>query len=125
MEPIVSPAFFYWIEVIDGVKSCLCFVGFGTVILGAAILGLSFIDRDLARYRGKIATIFFVGCIMGLLALFIPSKETIIQMEVARRITPNNLTTIGIKADSLRMTIKKDIIDIVREAARAAEEEKK
>lgn len=104
MNYIINPMWFYWINVADGLHT-----GFGVaaVLLGlaeivmAVIAGLSYSmgkdygpnDPDLKTAKALIKPIIICGIILAVFLVavaFIPSKNTLIEMQVARFATYEN-----------------------------------
>lgn len=105
MNPIVNPLFFYFASVADTLS---CVIGiFGTislfVLISAAVACLiEYADCDgdaendkiflLSKKILKWAIVFSI--ILWTIFIFIPSKEVLIEMEVAKYATPDNIKTI-------------------------------
>lgn len=121
MEPIISPSTFYWIEVIDNVKTCSA-IFFGIGVAALIVLLIAFFvllaEDDLKGYFGKtfkkacvIATV--ATTIFGLFCLFAPSQETLITMIAAKYITPDNITAVGGTVEDSVEFITNEIIRVV------------
>ena len=126
MNYIINPNWFYWLNVVDGIKTALLVVATVAVIVGAIFLvdylselgdfydlhggdGKAFIPSkwDLLCKKISIASIIvIVICIMGL--VFIPSKNTLIEMQIAQMATYENAQW---TVDSL-----KSVVDYIVEA---------
>lgn len=105
MNPIVNPLFFYLASVADSI--CCIVAMFGTAALviltvAALICLLEYIGND-----GDIEdnTTFLTGLkiikrslvisiILWIIFIFIPSKEVLIEMEVAKYATPDNIKSV-------------------------------
>ena len=94
--PIVNPMFFYWVDVIDSIKIVMLL----TVIVGVFIT-MTWIIYSWNYVKGldgeknvwKTRAIA-MGCFCALLVaglIFIPSKEVMIQMMVAKWVTYENV----------------------------------
>lgn len=108
MEPIINPAWFYWIDVINtfGILLRVLSILFGIVWL---ILLFAFIILDGAYNKNKAESCikFFIVSFIVLVAaiiisIFIPSKETMEKMMIANYITKNNLE---ITVDAVKQAI--------------------
>lgn len=122
MEPIIDPMFFYWAEVCE-------FVGIVTIILAIAATAGSimtamagFMDNDKGARRAfwclvPLALLFWVA------ATFTPSRKTLVLMQVAKNITPDNVQSLKQLTGDVRESVKADIIDII-EAVTKKEESK-
>lgn len=123
MEPIISPWFFYLLGVVESMNVILA------IFLVAAITGLviSIIGYTVTKYctdddweeyvpvwkkwlrLSLICTIAFsIPC------TFIPSKNTLIWMVVAKNVTYQNAEKAIEAGDNIRDVLKKDMIDIIQ-----------
>lgn len=115
MTYIIDPMWFYWLHVLGNAKiiaavaSALSIVGGIACVVGYAICTIGILDypnncdtelamRPIFKRIGIICWI--VTGVLGLLHIFLPSKEVIIEMIVARYVTVENveLTVDGIKS---------------------------
>lgn len=95
MSYIINPSWFYWIAVVDGLKG-ICIVG---LVIGVVITIVTLIfscsslaeedERELYRKVLKIAIPLLTVFVLGV--VFIPSKTTMLEMQVARMATKENL----------------------------------
>ena len=129
MEPIISPSIFYWFEIISNLKILLSIL-FGLSCVGLVFCIVSFIamlvEEELETHTGKIIKKLCKFCtiitsIFGLLSIFIPSKETLMTMIVAKYVTPDNITAVGGTIEESVSSIATEIIRVV-EAARDKED---
>ena len=108
---IISPAWFYWVNVIDVVK-CFAIVSAIILLLGAGLVSLMFMDDvftdERKQYSKILPKIAITGVIFLLAAIFIPSKETLIEMQIAKYATWEN-------AEWTVDTIK-DVVDYIADA---------
>ena len=101
MNYYINPAWFYWIKVLDETR-IISIVS--AVIFGAAIVFLSIAyasesdyifdeedERTLARLHRLIKIAIAVFVIAVLCAIFIPDKNTLIEMQIARYATRENV----------------------------------
>lgn len=113
MNYIINPSWFYWINVFESVKDfatvlvILAVIGLGVLIVIAAVnyeLGDKlFEDSEWKMYlkiKKLIPKAVIVTLITCAIAVFIPSKETLISMMIAKHATKENLgmTVEGIKS---------------------------
>lgn len=97
MKPIVSPWFFYWIDTINGIKTIILAIAvvaiFATIVLGvfAANPDKSFGEEEEKYFKKCFKIAIITMFTAGLIAILIPSKNTLISMAVAKNITPNNI----------------------------------
>ena len=106
MEPIINPWIFYFMSVVDTFRLaavCVCCLG-GCFIIASAML--HFIDDDISMIKAiKIVSVISTICL--LISLFVPSKQTMIEMIIASNATPDNINMV--------------IETIIENAARVAE----
>jgi len=99
--PIISPGIFYWIAVLSHVKGILlaCFIlsiiAFLTFLGGVIWNHYSGKNSDynnhyLKLYRKLTKTSFSIAVLSGLVYIFIPSKETSVEMLIAKYVTYEN-----------------------------------
>lgn len=95
---IVDPMFFYWCDVVGSAFN-ICVVGF-IVMIGAL---LSFIAINAAenyhydsvfeipKFKKRFVIILMFTILFGLGLIFVPTKETLIGMEIAKHATYDNI----------------------------------
>lgn len=96
-EPIINPWIFYWMSVVDNLRSLLAFIGAVTFTI-TLWLCLDWIvefcsnrcKNDSAKIQ-KIKSIACIGLVCSLLFTFIPSEKTLTRMIVASYVTPQNI----------------------------------
>lgn len=93
MNYIINPSVFYWISVVDGLKEVAC----GCFVLGIAALIVCTILFSIATDESEKTVLkigFYVSIpltIAGLLGvIFIPDKQTLIEMLIAKNVTVEN-----------------------------------
>ena len=125
MQPIISPSIFYWFEIISNLKILLSIL-FGLSCVGLVFCIVSFIailvEEELETHTGKIIKKLCKFCtiitsIFGLLSIFIPSKETLMTMIVAKYVTPDNITAVGGTIEESVSSIATEIIRVVEAAS--------
>lgn len=115
MNYIINPAVFYWISVLDSI--CFWAVvsaalsGFAAIILFCIKTFNDYLDEDEEKKISKYIKPLSIVCIVSLVVtIFIPSKNTMIQMLVAKCATYDNanwtLETIKSAADYIVEAIK-------------------
>jgi Na+/melibiose symporter-like transporter len=116
MEPIIDPMFFYWIDVCGGVKlaaeATLILVVIGTIM--SAVFYATPLDDDMQRWASRM----FKWCLLAVVAttsvvIFTPTRQTLILMQVAKNITPDNVQSLKQLTGDVRESVKADIIDIM------------
>lgn len=90
MEPIISPWIIYVLPLVDTLIAVLSLVS----MLAMTMLIILYIDNDFREATGPtiVKGVWAVFIISTLLAIFIPSKETLIAMYIANQVTPDNLS---------------------------------
>lgn len=90
MEPIISPWLVYALSLVNPLILILSVVA----ILAVTVLVIVYTDYDFCdeRRSNEVKVIWAVFIISTLLAIFIPSKNTLIAMYVANHVTPDNLS---------------------------------
>jgi len=126
MNYIINPSWFYWLNIVDGIKTAMFVVAIVAFLAGVIFLGLycsaldSFYDWHgsdgktftsskwdlLCKKIGIASVIVTLICVIGL--VFMPSKDTLIEMQVARMATYENAQW---TVDSL-----KSVVDYIIEA---------
>ena len=94
---IIDPSIFYWINVLDTVKTVL-FV-FGAIAICTAIVSVVMwifdlnegLDFNNKTYKKTILIAGIVSFIFIVTAIFIPSKLTSVEMLIAKTVTPDNV----------------------------------
>ena len=104
MQYYINPMWFYWLQVIDGLRGL--FVGLA-VFSGAAFCCAyiypwlecwDITDEKEMKVVYKVRKISFAALLVSVLFLvFVPSKETMIEMMIARQVTPQNVEA-GVEA---------------------------
>lgn len=106
-EPIISPWIFYWIEVIDALKTPLWMMivmsGAVRVFLQALLMDPDYEpqprEEKRVRWWAKMITMFLVLAIP--LNFLLPSKETMYKMVAASYITKENIDVVGDEIDKI------------------------
>lgn len=97
MNYIVNPRTFYFMNIVGNLQVFLILTGIILLEIGGVVLGVLFAECcDLKRYPkearfGKTCMIVSIVLLLG--AVFIPSKETLIEMEIARHVTYDSTET--------------------------------
>lgn len=92
---IINPSWFYWLKVVDNISIVL--IVFAVIATAATAVGLPaywfddvFDEAEEKQFR-KIAKGMIVGVvILWLLVVFVPSKSTLIEMQIAKYATYEN-----------------------------------
>lgn len=108
----INPMWFYWLEVVDLIKFTAGLL-FGLVLFALASVLMLYIvsesERDIKKSLMVLKPTIVVFVVLGLIVLFVPSKNTMIQMKVAENVTHENV--------DIATEIIKDTIDYIFEKA--------
>lgn len=89
MNYIINPAWFYWISVADGAKLFVLLCAVLLTLIGALVaIGGAVDDEDEIKKKGII--LLLVSVITWIAFIFIPGKQTLIEMMIARTATVDN-----------------------------------
>lgn len=100
MDYIIDPMWFYWLQVVDMMRVVITggmvIFGVGLAFCVAGFISLKVDEYDeeceqVAKYIKRIAIVFAI-VVLGF--AFIPSKRTLIEMEVAKHATYSNVESI-------------------------------
>ena len=100
MKPIISPWLIYFISTLGGLRALVFSLAIVSLIALAIIFFLwTYYMDDGVQFefveKGKHKIIISLGIISFLGIIFIPSKETIYAMVVAKYVTPDNIEMVG------------------------------
>lgn len=114
-EYIINPSWFYWISVAETAKIVLCVI-FGCLLVGCIITWPVLLtywtgDEDDIHKRKMMIVFSVLAVLTGLAAMFIPSRATLMEMQIARLATPENAAW---TVDKL-----KEAVDYIVEAIKA------
>ena len=114
-SPIINPFYIYLLSISD--KFITLFTVITAISLGLVLIYLMFkvlMDEDTIGIKWRIVKILsIIGGIALLFTLIIPPKDTMIQMYIASKITPQLVKDAVITGKSFKDEIKKDIIDLL------------
>jgi len=131
MQPIVSPWFIYSLGIVQGIKDMA--IAF-SVLAGLTLFALSiasiflWIDEEEDDVKKILKIMKISGTILLiclLLAIFVPSKDTLIAMYVADKLTYNTTEKILETGKDLKQELKKDIIEIIKSITERNDKEKR
>lgn len=93
-EYIINPSWFYWISVAETARIVLCVI-FGCLLVSCVIMWPLLLttwtgDEDDIRKRKTLIVFSVLAVVTGLAAMFIPSRDTLVEMQIARLATPEN-----------------------------------
>lgn len=102
MEQIVNPAFFYWASVFSGLKVALGILTLVCLVLSACMFfyydseycGWDDDDELAIAFRKNIKRIAVAIIVMVMIFIFVPSKQTMIEMQIAKMATGDNISAV-------------------------------
>lgn len=99
MDYIINPSWFYWLNVADSalsflcsicVVSALCFAG---LLIARGICADEYTTMESKEKIRKITRLSLIAFLVsGFIAIFIPSKNTLIEMMIAKKATYDNVS---------------------------------
>lgn len=94
--PIIDPMWFYWLQVFDLLGTLLVIAGAFVIIIGATIfyVFLNSYEEDQRKLKYIMIALFVFGIILVVAGIMTPTKETMIQMEIARHVTYESTGTV-------------------------------
>lgn len=123
-EPIIDPMIFYWMDILNNIKS-LPFSLFILLIIfsgGACVTYTDYskeqapVHRVVHRVAKRIAICLLILCpISASLSFFIPSKDTMYKMLIAKQVTPHTLQVTGETAEVIVDKISDKLINVIQE----------
>ena len=115
--PIISPWFFYFAGIADGLGITLTVFGGIVIFFSAVILCASFNDNDLTSFAKKSIKGIIIGTVIIILGIFCPSEDTCYKMVLAKFATPQNIQAIteyvGDSASDVSDSVSDAIKDIM------------
>lgn len=108
MNYFIDPSWFYWIKVISGVQDACIVLSILLAIVGTSLLIVGLVelnwDEEVSGNRfirvALIIGIVFIFTLLG--SIFIPNKETLIEMQIARYATKEN---VDVTIESLKSVV--------------------
>ena len=104
MNYIIKPSWFYWLSVVDAVRiaciGCIIITGVATMILLFARGDCYEGDDEYKAITKWIESCIVLMAICVLIVIFVPSKQTLIEMQIAKYATYENAqwTVEGLKS---------------------------
>lgn len=98
MDYIINPSWFYWIEVANAVKTC-SFVAAAILLFASIVLAVAshidddFMEHEDAKKKRKVMAVCLVAlALFSAVGIFVPSKQTLIEMMIAKKATYDNVS---------------------------------
>ncbi len=95
MEPYISPWFFYFAHIADGIKITTAAIG-TLVLVFSTVYFLCELDSYESPFEllKEIKAVLIFGIFCVIIAILIPGSTIIYQMEIAKHMTPDNVNNI-------------------------------
>lgn len=95
-EPIISPWIFYWMSVVDNLRSFIGLIGLSAAGITMWfcldwIVTLRTNEAKSVKYKQKIKPLCCIALVCGVLSVLIPNQTTLTRMIVASYVTPQNI----------------------------------
>lgn len=113
--PIISPWFFYFAGIADGLGITLMVFGGIAILISTIILCGSLGDDDLTSSVKKSIKGIIIGVVIIILGIFCPSEDTCYKMALAKFATPQNIQAITEYAGDTASNINDSVSDIIKD----------
>ena len=113
--PIISPWFFYFAGIADGLGITLMVFGGIAILISTIVLCGSLGDDDLTSFVKKSIKGILIGVVIIILGIFCPSEDTCYKMALAKFATPQNIQAITEYAGDTASNINDSVSDIIKD----------
>jgi hypothetical protein len=113
--PIISPWFFYFAGIADGLGITLMVFGGIAILISTIILCGSLGDDDLTSFVKKSIKGIIIGVVIIILGIFCPSEDTCYKMALAKFATLQNIQAITEYAGDTASNINDSVSDIIKD----------
>ena len=114
--PIISPWFFYFAGIADGLGITLMVFGCMAILISIIVLCVS-VDENETSFVKKSIKGIIIGAVIIILGIFCPSEDTCYKMVLAKFATPQNIQAIteyvGDSASDVSDSVSDAIKDIM------------
>lgn len=99
--PIIDPMLFYWMNILDNLAHLptililVLFVYFVGVLMHQDNVDYEERAAFKKKHQKALKRLLYITIVVSLLSLFIPTKETMLNMLIADQLTPANIHLIG------------------------------
>lgn len=103
MDYIIDPMWFYWLQIVDSIQGLCGVIAILSGVIGVIMLvfylasvvdGCTYEEDSRKRLKGLIKPLAVCFIIAITVTVFIPSKQTLIEMEIAKHATYSNVESI-------------------------------
>lgn len=113
--PIISPWFFYFAGIADGLGITLMVFGGIAILISTIVLCGSLGDDDLTSSVKKSIKGIIIGVVIIILGIFCPSEDTCYKMALAKFATLQNIQAITEYAGDTASNINDSVSDIIKD----------
>ena len=113
--PIISPWFFYFAGIADGLGITLMVFGGIAILISTIVLCGSLGDDDLTSFVKKSIKGIIIGVVIIILGIFCPSEDTCYKMALAKFATPQNIQAITEYTGDTASNINDSVSDIIKD----------
>jgi hypothetical protein len=110
--PIISPWFFYFAGIADGLGITLMVFGCIAILISIIVLCVS-VDADETGFVKKSIKGIIISIVIIILGIFCPSEDTCYKMMLAKFATPQNIQTVTKYAGDTASDVSDAIKDIM------------
>lgn len=107
--PIISPVWFYLVDVVPRVGAFLGFFG-----LGLGVTGLIILAQD-NKYISTFKKFLISGIVVFVVGVLFPSKDACYQMIAAKAITPNNIKTVTDYVNDTATNVSNNLMNAIKD----------
>lgn len=107
--PIISPIWFYLIDVIPRVGAFFGFFGFCLGVIGVIILVQD--DKHISIFKKFLIS----GIVVFAVGILFPSKDACYQMIAAKAITPNNIKTVTDYVNNTATNVSDNLTNAIKD----------
>lgn len=107
--PIISPVWFYLVDVVPRVGGFLGLFG-----LGLGVIGLIILAQD-DKYISTFKKFLISGIVVFVVGVLFPSKDACYQMIAAKAITPNNIKTVTDYVNDTATNVSDNLMNAIKD----------
>lgn len=107
--PIISPVWFYLVDVVPRVGAFLGFFGLGLGVTGLIILAQD--NKHISTFKKFLIS----GIVVFVVGVLFPSKDACYQMIAAKAITPNNIKTVTDYVNDTATNVSDNLMNAIKD----------
>lgn len=112
--PIISPWFFYFAGIADGLGITLMVFGCIAILISIIVLCVS-VDADETGFVKKSIKGIIISIVIIILGIFCPSEDTCYKMMLAKFATPQNIQTVTKYAGDTASNVSDRVSDTIKD----------